>query len=316
MSGETISIVTISIVGIIFIFVLRKIFILLTSVQKSQINAEKETSKKLNNFDEQLKRLMEEAESQINAEKQISKVLDNLNEKLKRLIEEVEETQIKTDETISLKSERAGAGVNFKICKLKQLDPNERLHLTWETLGKGLEKLKKELGNAPIVAPDIIFGINETGIIAATYLSTQMGGEPHLGMIKTTPLKEGSRVIRQFTCPKDKVMQFKPPGYKDDEYPIREYPTVAKPRSIVIVDIEIKSGNSTKDIIDLLHNIYGRNVDIIYIVLCGIIKEEDKGKKIDDIKYFGWKTNDKKYKPDFIAFYVDLPGIRGPKGLR
>ncbi len=231
------------------------------------------------------------------------------------LLTRIKESQI--GNAICLKSKKVGTEfLEFEVHKLKQLNPNEKLKLTWETLGKGLENLRITINNASGVAPNIIFGINEVGIIAATYLSSYMKGNPHLGIIRTgAKLSKLSREIIQFNCPEDKVIQFKPSDYKGDVYPTIEYSTIKNPKSIAIVDSEIKSGNAIKDIIKLLCEIYGKDIDIIYIALCGVIKKGDEKKKIDDINYFGWEIEETKYKPDFIAFYINPPGIRGPEGI-
>lgn len=224
----------------------------------------------------------------------------------------VRDSQIKRFGAITLKSKRFSF-YSFEVNKLKQTG-EEKLELTWETVGKGLEHLVKTIKGAPSIAPNIIFGVNEMGIIAASYLCKQLDGEPRLGVIRTRTLvkrgegKTDNRAIIQFDCPGSSVSQF--------DGTVKEYPDVKIPETIIIVDNELKTGVSIKNIMERLKSIYGEQIDIIYIPLCGVIRKEDKKRKIDDIRYFGWNIEETKYKPDFMAFYADSPGMRGPAGLR
>jgi hypothetical protein len=87
------------------------------------------------------------------------------------------------------------------------------------------------------------------------------------------------------------------------------------PSCIAVVDSELKSGRSIRDIIDILENKY-KNARIFYLVLGGVIHLKDKDKKELNINDFGWEVEENKYKPDFLAFYVNSPGFEPPGGIR
>jgi len=221
----------------------------------------------------------------------------------------IDSKELQIGESISIKYKR-DTFYRIKVFKLLQSQKNEKLEMTWETFGKGLENLKLNINNAPAIAPNIIFGINEIGIMAASYLSRHFQINPCIGIIKTSGKlpPNDRRLVLQFDCPRSEVVQF--------DNTSKEFDSISKPHQIAIVDNEIKTGKSIKWIIDRLKKIYGDNIDIIYIVLCGVLKEGDEDEKIHDTKYFGWDIDEAKYKPDFMAFYINSPGERGPGGLR
>ena len=198
----------------------------------------------------------------------------------------------------------------IEIKKLNKIKKFDRLELTWETLGSGIEYLAKEIVNSSAASPDLIFGINETGFIIASYLSKNLRSRPKLGLIQTGDLfaltKNGSTKFKR------RILPF--------ELPNIQFSNSDCPLSIAIVDFEIKSGVSVKDIINEIEARIKRDYhidDIIfyYFVLCGVLKEGDEDKLIDDINYFGWDVSSKR-KPDLIAYYIEHPGIRGPGGIR
>jgi hypoxanthine phosphoribosyltransferase len=191
----------------------------------------------------------------------------------------------------------------FELNRDVRESEDERLDLTWETFGAGCEHLAARLKKAPGgICPDIFFGINSAGIMIAAYLSDFYRAP--LGIIKTEIEISGHRSIRQFEFPKANV--------KNDDKPMIEGTIVKNPKCIAVVDSEIKSGKSVKDIIDILENRY-TNARIIYIVLGGVVRPEDWNNL--NINSFGWDV-DQKYKPDFLAFYIDLPGFDPPGGIR
>jgi len=195
---------------------------------------------------------------------------------------------------------------NLKVLELNKNAreyEDEKLNLTWETFGKGCEHLVARLKEAPgEFSPDIIFGINTAGIMTAAYLSNFF--RAHLGIIKTDIEIHGRRSIKQVEFPNNEV--------KLNDNTTIESLIVSNPRCIAIVDSEIKSGKSGRYIIDLLENKY-KNAKIIYIVLGGVVKTYDRNRLT--INDFGWSVP-KKYKPDFLAFYIDLPGFEPPGGIR
>jgi hypoxanthine phosphoribosyltransferase len=173
------------------------------------------------------------------------------------------------------------------IYKLKWKNKNDKLMLTWETFGKGIEMLSQAIHAAAGIDPNVIFGVNEAGIMIASYLSFQ--NRYPLGIIKTGGHDSKSkREIIQFDCPEN----------------------IKNPGTIAIVDSEIKSGGSNKDIFDEVRKKY-KNARIIYIVLVGVVRKEP-----ESVLDFGWDITDNKYKPYFVSFYIEEPGFEPPGKIR
>jgi hypoxanthine phosphoribosyltransferase len=197
----------------------------------------------------------------------------------------------------------------IEIKKLNKISKYDRLELKWETLGSGIEYLAKKILQSSACYPNIIFGINETGFIIASYLSRNLPSRPELGLIKTGEIYPSSGFPLQY---KRRILHFDFPNVKVSNSEV--------PLSIAIVDIEIKSGVSIDCIINEIEKRTKRDLHIdeiifYYFVLCGVLKEGDEGMVIDDIKYFGWDKSSKR-KPDLMAYYIEHPGIRGPGGIR
>lgn len=190
---------------------------------------------------------------------------------------------------ILIQPKRAGRP-KFEIYKLKNPSSNEKLELTWETFGKGVENVSKYVKQLPGFYPDIIFGINETGIMIASFLSGKSLNRCPVGLIKTGGLIKGKRKIE-----------------------IINFPDGIKPESICIVDGEIKSGLSIKSVFDELKSKFGKEIEIFYIVLGGVIGKNTIINKSTD---FGWELTNEDYKPDLLAFYSDKPGFDPPCRIR
>ena len=197
----------------------------------------------------------------------------------------------------------------IEIKKLKKISRYDRLVLTWETLGDGIEFLTKKIAESQSSSPDIVFGINEIGFIIASYLSNNLRSRPGLGLIKTGDLYQNGSSPAKY---KRRILPFDLPNIEASNSDVV--------LSIAIVDNEIKSGVSVDCIIAEIEakvraKLNISNLIFYYFVLCGVLKEEDEGKMINDIKYFGWDKSSKR-KPDLMAYYVEHPGIRGPGGMR
>jgi hypoxanthine phosphoribosyltransferase len=193
----------------------------------------------------------------------------------------------------------------YKLNATQKLPDQKKLELNWITFGKGIEHLKETILNATGSEPNIFFGINEAGIMIASFLSYFPKRAP-VGIIKTGAIDStGNREILQFEFP-TKEIKF------NDNTTIISPIVINDPKCIAIVDSEIKSGRSIKYIIELLEKKY-KKVRIIYIVLGGVVGTADWNNL--NINSFGWDV-DPKYKPDFLAFCIDLPGFNPPGGIR
>lgn len=72
-----------------------------------------------------------------------------------------------------------------KVNKLSYTEKNQKLILTWETFGKGIENLRnKILRYSPAMDPDAYLGVNEAGLAIASFISSSLNRKK-IGYIKT-----------------------------------------------------------------------------------------------------------------------------------
>jgi hypothetical protein len=181
------------------------------------------------------------------------------------------------------------------IYKIPLKQSNEKVEINWATFVKGIHILKENMQRAAI-DPDIVFGINETGIMISSYLS--FNNRRPLGVIKTRHTK-----IIQFDCPKPIIN-------KNESDPVLY---------VLLVDSELKSGQSAMKFQKMITEHYqneGFKPRITYVVLGGVLKEGQEVGGILKSSDFGWDINESKDKPAFVTFYFDLPGFEPPEGLK
>jgi hypothetical protein len=177
-----------------------------------------------------------------------------------------------------------------EVCELRPEKKKAKLGLTWETFGKGLERLDQLTTEAAGLAPDLFIGINETGTMIASYLCWQGCGHGRkpLGIVRTEGKKpDGKRKIIQF-----------PPAE-----------VIADSSVIALVDSEIKSGKSLEGIVEKIRQ-HNEKAGIIIIILGGVLKEKLRLNSLSD---FGSKIENE-HKPDFVAFYIHGRGFEPPGG--
>jgi hypothetical protein len=198
-------------------------------------------------------------------------------------------------------------GFDLKVLKNK----SNKIILSWSSFGEGIEILKSQIHTAKNFDPDLYFGINESGIIIASYLSSD--GRIPLGIIKTKGNLTGPRRDIQFTVPIEVIKEFK--KSKEDIV-------------VVLCDSEIKSGDSLQKyknkIIKYLDEQINTDkkegkesvqVQVHIAVLCGIDHNEKSHFKTITTNYFGNSVGEK-YSPDFIAFYSNYQGFDPPGGIK
>ncbi|HEX3045371.1 MAG TPA: phosphoribosyltransferase [Bacillota bacterium] len=177
----------------------------------------------------------------------------------------------------------------------------EKVEITWTTFILGIHILKKDL-EKNCGKPNIIFGINPTGIIMATYFSNFYGNCP-LGIVRTG----------QEDLSGDRSIMINYPEF---------HGTPDQELNILFVDDQIKTGKSARKIQNMISGYYKENgylkLRITYIALGGVLNtdEKEKTKKDTLTSYdFGWEV-ESEYKPAFVAFYLDQPGLKSPEFLR
>lgn len=191
-------------------------------------------------------------------------------------------------------------GLNLKMLRNRR----NKIKLSWQSFGEGIEIIKKQIQNAKNIDPDLYYGINEAGIIIASYLSS--GGIP-LGIIKTKGNPKGPRKDIQFTTPLEVIEKFK---------------NSTEDIVIILCDSEIKSGKSLEKYKDKIINymkgngIMVKRIQVYIAVLCGIDYDEDnRNIKTIHTNYFGNLVGEE-YSPDFMAFYSNSFGFDPPGRIK
>ena len=166
---------------------------------------------------------------------------------------------------------RGGISPIFRI-PIGQGDP--KVEITWATLIKGIQILKEDLKRAS-VQPNIIFGINDTGIIMAGYFSC-FYNHCSIGIVRTGQVDDSGKRVITIDWPELNVNQ-------------------KQPLSILLVDGEIKSGKSAMEIQKKISVHYQQNKClencITSIALGGVLKDGDKDttkKETLTSNDFGW----------------------------
>jgi len=190
-------------------------------------------------------------------------------------------------------------GIQLKVLKNK----GEKIELTWHSFGKGIEILRKQIQNMKNFDPELYYGINEAGMIIASYLSSE---GKSLGIIKTKGNPKGPRKDIQFTTPIEVIDNLR--NNEDDI-------------TIILCDSEIKSGKSLKKYKEKIleyfeDNQVARQRVLIHIaVLCGVDLDNNCHIKSISNNYFGNKVDDE-YSADFIAFYSNIHGFDPPGRIK
>ena len=189
----------------------------------------------------------------------------------------------------------------------KPFDDKSLLFLTWETFGKGIVSLcrqvKHYLDSHEINYMDVCIGINETGVIISNFIN-----------FKCFERKSALGYI----------------FYQDEnEYPIKEEPYLpkleGKKARILLADFELKKGEGLKQSIDKVikrysHDNLGNDRDLeIFVAVFGAEVNTDNIEDISELTAY------KKLKPYidnkiicelFIACTMYPPGIEPPLALK
>ncbi len=183
---------------------------------------------------------------------------------------------------------------DIKIYTLPNQDSSELLNLTWETFGKGIEKLRDQIKNYGFRIPiDACFGINDAGLVIATFLNSNVMDRAKIGYIRYKGSKEGQIVSDEGSF----------------------FPGLNQTPTIMLVDFEVKSGKGLEIAIKRIRQEYPGA--IIYFSVFGALTEEDdlKINCFDDLKAAG--TIKKIGISDiFIACTMHRPGIEPRLELR
>lgn len=184
----------------------------------------------------------------------------------------------------------------IKIYTLPNPNKNNLLNLTWETYGIGIENLRSQIRNYGFrIHIDACFGINDAGLVMATFLNSSVMDREKIGYIRYKGDKEGQNISDEDS--------FFPPGLGHEP-------------KIMLVDFEIKSGTNLKAAVDRIHQKYPKAR--IYFSVFGALTKTEKDLLINCFEDLNAAAAIKEVniKDIFIACTMHRPGIEPPLGLR
>ena len=173
-------------------------------------------------------------------------------------------------------------------------DPGQLVNLSWETFGEGVNLLMKQILNyGGRFYVDACIGINDAGMILATFLNSSALGNGRLGYVRTTTNPRGRIDDTYSNLPKN----------LDDE-PI-----------LLLADFEVKTGSVLRKTVENLR-IHYKNPQFYFAVFGALTTREDLA--IEDTKELAAFDELEAIGLDrtFIACTMHRPGIEPPLGLR
>lgn len=184
---------------------------------------------------------------------------------------------------------------NPEICLYSLLNPKpgQLLNLTWASFGYGLERLIQQIKNVGRrVDVDACFGINEAGLVMATFLASAQFGRCPIGYLKCNKSRDFITL---------------------DQASV--YPELPEAPSIVLCDFEVKHADVVGFITREIRRRYP-GAEIYFAVFGAMTKGRDlEVAGFDDLTGAGiMRAAD--FKAVFIAATMSPPGIEPPLELR
>ena len=185
------------------------------------------------------------------------------------------------------------ANPHIRLFSLPNPRPGELLDLTWDTFGLGIERLISQIKNFGYrLEADACFGINEAGLVMATFLASAVFGRCPVGYLK---------------CQKAR-----------DEISLDEasfYPAIRPGATVVICDFEVKHADVVGYIARQVRKMYP-GADIYFAVFGAMTKGNTlEVDSFDDLTGARIMTV-AEFKAVFIAATMSPPGIEPPLELR
>jgi hypothetical protein len=171
--------------------------------------------------------------------------------------------------------------------------PGHLLDLTWSTFGSGIERLIRQIKNlGRRVDVDICFGINEAGLVMATFLASAQFGRCPIGYLKCNKVRDDIALDAQSF-----------------------YPTVREAPTIFICDFEVKHADVVGFIAHALRTRYPK-AELYFAVVGAMTKGSDlEVQNFDDLTGARiMRAAD--FAAVFIAATMSPPGIEPPLELR
>ncbi|RDI65716.1 hypothetical protein DFR76_10531 [Nocardia pseudobrasiliensis] len=186
---------------------------------------------------------------------------------------------------------------NPEICVYTLPNPNPNpgrlLDLTWKTFGLGVERLSTQIKNVgKRLDVDICFGVNEAGLVMATFLASARFGRCPIGYLRCNKIRDGIDL---------------------DEASF--FPTARAEPTIVICDFEVKHA----DVIGYLAcQIRARypGAELYFAVFGAMTKDRDLAVDSFDDLTGAEIMRAAKFEAVFVAATMNPPGIEPPLELR
>ncbi|GGU75150.1 hypothetical protein GCM10010178_78080 [Lentzea flava] len=184
---------------------------------------------------------------------------------------------------------------NPDICvfSLPNPQPGQLLDLTWDTFGYGVERLSLQIKNlGRRLDADICFGINEAGLVMATFLASSRFSRCPIGYLRCNKVRDGIELdVNSF------------------------YPEAAEASTIIICDFEVKHADVIGYIARQLRTRYPK-AELYFAVFGAMTKDRNL-----EVSGFDDLTGAKimraaNFEAIFIAATMSPPGIEPPLELR
>lgn len=171
--------------------------------------------------------------------------------------------------------------------------PGQLLDLPWEVFGHGVERLARQIKNlGRRLEADICFGVNEAGLVMATFLASAQFGRCPIGYLKCVKARD------EITLD-----------------PASFYPPAPERPAIVVCDFEVKQADVVGFIARQLRNRYP-GAELYFAVFGAMTKDTDlQVDSFDDLTGARiMRAAD--FAAVFIAATMNPPGIEPPMELR
>ncbi len=181
----------------------------------------------------------------------------------------------------------------IKVSTLPNPNKTELLNLTWETFGLGIENLRKQIWSyEDDLSIDACFGINDAGLVMATFLNASIMKGVKIGYIKSERSPAVEIIVNDSSFPK-----------------------LQKNPNLMHMDFEAKSGGSLKKVVQMIREKYFE--PNIYVSVFGALTDKAE-LKIQNLEELAFTANLSQLgiKDFFIACTVHRPGIEPPLRLR
>ncbi len=179
------------------------------------------------------------------------------------------------------------------VFTLPNSQPGRLIDLTWETFGYGVERLSQQIKNlGKRLDMDICFGVNEAGLVMATFLASSRFSRCRIGYLRCNKMRDGIHLDSASLYPEAK-----------------DAPT------IVICDFEVKHADVIGYLTRQLRDRYPK-AELYFAVFGAMTKDRRL-----DVDSFDDLTGAKimraaEFEAIFIAATMGPPGIEPPLELR